>query len=159
LDVSVNCFWPRLKLSDRIFCCVMKEYSQMSSRRAQHLYHEAMQRQQISCNPHFNVVTSTLNKKEVTPLLHKLVRLSAQPLASIDVDLAPDSSGFRCSTFGAYCEFAHGQKRRHNWLKAHILSGIYTNIVVDIVITDEYGADSPQFKKLIRNAARYFDIR
>ena len=150
---------PKLKLSDEIFCCIMKEYSQLSSRRAKHLYHEAMQRQQISCNPHFNVVSRTLNKKEVKPLLHKFVQLSAQPLASIEADLALDSSGFRCSTFGAYCEHAHGQKRMHNWLKAHICTGVYTNIVTDIVITDEYVADSPQFKKLIRNTAKDFDLR
>jgi transposase len=150
---------PRLKLADQIFCCVMKEYSQLSSRRANHLYHEAMQRQQISCNPHFNVVSCTLNKKEVTPLLRKLVQLSAQPLASIEADVAVDSSGFRCSTFGAYCEYAHGQKRMHNWLKAHICTGVYTNIVTDIVVTDEYAADSPQFNKLIRNTAKDFDLR
>jgi len=150
---------PSLKLADQIFCCVMKEYGQLSSRRAKHMYNEAMQRQQISCNPHFNIVTRTLNKKDVTPLLHKLIHLSAQPLAGIETDFAVDSSGFRCSTFGAYCEYAHGEKRRHNWLKAHISTGVYTNIVADIVVTDEYAADSPQFKKLIRNTAKNFDMR
>jgi transposase/predicted nucleic acid-binding Zn finger protein len=149
---------PSLKLADQIFCCIMKEYSQLSSRRAKHLYNEAVQRQQISCNPHFNVVTRTLNKKEMAPLLHRLVQLSAQPLASIEADFAIDSSGFRCSSFGAYCEYMHNEKRMHNWLKAHICTGVYTNVVTDIVITDENAGDSPQFKKLIRNTAKNFPI-
>jgi len=149
---------PRMKLADKLFCCIMKEYSHLSSRRAKYLYNEAMQRQQISNSPHFNVVTKILNKKEITPLLHKLIHLTAQPLAGIEADFAIDSSGFRCSTFGAYCEYAHGEKRRHNWLKAHICTGVYTNIVTDIIITDEHAGDSPQFKKLLRNTAKNFDI-
>jgi transposase len=149
---------PRLKLADRIFCCVMKEYSLVSSRRAQHLYHEAMQCQQISCNPHFNVVSRTLNQKELTPLLRKLVQLSSQPMASIDANLAVDSSGFTNSTYKAYYEHVHGEKRKRRWLKAHICIGTYTNIVTDMIVTDEHAADSPQFEKLIRNTARYFDI-
>jgi hypothetical protein len=47
-----------------------------------------------------------------------------------------DSTGFRCSTFGAYCKEKHGTKRQHNWLKAHICSGVKTNIVTDVVVTD-----------------------
>lgn len=149
---------PNLKLSDQIFCCVMKAYSQLSSRRAKHLYHDSLERQQIQHAPHFNVVSTTLNKKEITPILHELVHLSAQPLASIETDFAIDSSGFRCSTFGNYCEEKHGTKRTRNWLKAHISTGINTNIVADIIITDEHSADSPQFKKLMLNTSKFFNI-
>jgi transposase len=149
---------PLLKFSDQLFCCIMKVYSQLSSRRAKHLYHDALLRQQISHYPHFNAVSKTLNKPEITPILHELVRLSAQPLASIEADFAVDSSGFRCSTFGEYCSYAHGTSRVHNWLKVHISTGVYTNTVADVIITDEHGADSPQFKKLIKNTARYFNI-
>ena len=60
---------PRMKLKDRIFCCVMKSYSQLSSRRSQCLFHQALQRHQISLSPHFNVVIQALNRKEITPLL------------------------------------------------------------------------------------------
>ena len=150
---------PPLKNSDQIFCCVMKVYSMLSSRRAKWLYHEAVQRQQIEHAPHFNVASTTLNKKDITPILHDLVRLSAQPLSSIENDFTVDSSGFRCSSFGNYCEEKHGIKRVRNWLKAHICTGVNTNIVTDIVITDEHAGDSPQFPKLIRNTADYFVIR
>ena len=74
-------------------------------------------------------------------------------------DFAVDSSGFRCSTFGNYCEEKHGTKRTRNWLKAHIITGVNTNIVADIIITDEHSADSPQFKKLMLNASKFFNIQ
>lgn len=149
---------PRMKLKDRVFCCIMKAYSQLSSRRAQCLYHQALQRHQISLSPHFNVVIQALNRKEITPLLRELVHLSAQPLASVETNFAIDSSGFRCSTFGQYCAEKHGLKRKHNWLKCHIATGITTNIVADVVITKEHVGDSPQLKKLLRNVSEHFAI-
>ena len=149
---------PRLMLSDQIFCAVMKVYSQLSSRRAQCLYYQALERQQVSHAPHFNAVIKTLLKPEITPILYELVHQSARPLASIETDFATDSSGFRCSSFGRYCEYAHGTKRMHNWLKCHISTGVTTNIVADVIITDEYGADSPQFEPLVRGTAQNFTI-
>jgi len=108
--------------------------------------------------PHFNVASTTFNKKEITSILYGLVRLSARHLASVETDFATDSSGFRCSTFGNYCEEKHGTKRTRNWLKAHICTGVSTNIVADVIITDEHGADGPQLKKLIQNTAKHFKI-
>lgn len=150
---------PELCLHDQIFCCVMKVYSQLSSRRAHHLYNDAMQRQQLHHVPHFNCVSKTLNKKETQQLLQRLIRESARPLASIETKFAVDSSGFRCSTFGKYCEEKHRTKRQRNWLKAHILVGVNTNIVADVIITDEHVADSPQLKKLLINTAKHFTIQ
>jgi len=150
---------PRHTLRDLIFCCVMKTYSQLSSRRSQYIFHEALQRQQISEKIHYNAISRTLLEKKLTPILYELVHLSAQPLASVETDFAVDSSGFRCSTFGNYCEEKHGTKRTRNWLKAHIITGVNTNIVADIIITDEHSADSPQFKKLMLNTSKFFNIQ
>ena len=128
---------------------ILKSYSQKSSRRAQHLFHEVLRKQYITHAPHFNAVSKTLLRPDITPILLELVHLSSLPLAEIETKFAADSSGFRCSSFGLYCEHAHGTKRMHNWLKVHIAIGVKTNIVTDVIITDEYKADSPQFKKLI----------
>ena len=150
---------PQMHLRDKIFCCVMKVYSQLSSRRAKYLYHDALERQQITHAPHFNIVTKTLNKKKLKPILQELVHLSAKPLVSVETDFAVDSSGFRCSTFGRYNEEKHKVKiHSRNWLKTHIITGVNTNIVADIIITDEHAGDSPQFKKLICNTAKHFNI-
>ncbi len=149
---------PSHNLKDLIFCCIMKTYSQLSSRRSQCLFHQALQRHQVSKNIHYNAISRTLIKKELTPILHELVHQSAQPLASIETNFAIDSSGFRCSTFGQYCAEKHGFKRQHNWLKCHIATGVTTNIVADVVITKEYANDSPQLKKLLRNVSEHFAI-
>lgn len=149
---------PKIKLKDQIFCCIMKVYSQLSLRRASCLYSQALQKQQISYSPRYNAISDVLLKAEITPLLYRLVKLSALPLAGVETNFTIDSSGFRCSSFGRYCEHAYGTKRRHNWLKVHICTGVHTNIITDVIITDEYGADSPQFEPLIRGTAQGFKI-
>lgn len=149
---------PRLPLSDQIFCAVMKTYSQLSSRRAHCLFRRAEEREQVTHAPHFNAVSKTLLKEEITPILCDLIRQSAIPLVGIETEVAVDSTGFRCSTFGAYCKEKHGTKRQHNWLKAHICSGIKTNIVTDVVVTDGTAGDSPQFDGLVRRTSEGFTI-
>jgi transposase len=136
----------------------MKAYSQLSSRRAQCLYHQALQRQQLTHAPHFNVVSKTLNNPEMTKILHEFVCQSALPLTTIETNFAVDSSGFRCSSFGSYCERKHGTKRMHNWIKVHICTGVKTNIVTDVVITEENVGDSPQFQTLIKKTAEGFSV-
>ena len=149
---------PKLELKDQIFCCIMKVYSQLSLRRAQCLYEQALQKQQINYAPHYNAISNTLLKSEMTQILKKLIQVSSLPLAGIESNFAIDSSGFRCSTFGLYCEKMHDVKRMHNWLKVHICTGVNTNIITDVIITDENVGDSPQFEKLICKTAEHFNI-
>jgi transposase/predicted nucleic acid-binding Zn finger protein len=149
---------PRLKLQDQIFCCILKIYGQLSSRRSQCLFHQALERQQINHEPHYNAISKTLLNPETTKILQKLVRLSSQPLAGIETDFAVDSSGFRCSSFGSYCSQKHRPNMKHNWLKVHICTGVKTNIITEVVITDEHVHDSPQFEQLITNTAERFNV-
>jgi len=149
---------PRLPLSDVVFAAVYKVYSTMSSRRFQTDLREAEANGLVAKSPSLTSGFRSLENSELTPLLKALIEQSASPLKDIETDFAVDSSGFRCSTFGEYCSYAYGTKRVHNWLKVHICTGVYTNVIADVVITGEHGADSPQFKKLINNTARYFDI-
>jgi len=103
-------------------------------------------------------VSKALLKDEMTPILKEMVHRTAMPLTAIEKDFAADSSGFTTTCFGSYCDHKHKGKRKHKYLKAHIMSGVKTNIVTDIVVTDDRGADSPQFKELVRNTAMFFDV-
>jgi len=149
---------PHHNLRDLLYCCILKTYGQLSSRRSQHLFHDALQLNHVNKNIHYNAISRTLLDKKLTPILYELVHLSAEPVADIETCFAVDSSGFRCSCFGVYHEDKHHVKKERKWLKVHICTGVNTNIVTDVIITKEYGADSPQFKKLIRNTAKRFAI-
>ena len=43
-------------------------------------------------------------------------------------------------------------------MKVHICTGVNTNIVTDVIITDEHSGDSPQFSELVSHTGEYFDI-
>ena len=143
---------PRLTLQSQFFCSIQKVYSQLSSRRAQSLYRNARDREQIGKAPSYNTVNIFLNREDITPMLHRMLTLSALPLKSVESSFSPDSSGFSTTKFGEYCRQKHRDRKYHKWVKAHILVGSKTNIIASAVITQEDGADSPQFRPLVNDA-------
>jgi transposase len=149
---------PRLSIHEMLFCAIQKVYSQLSSRRAYSLFQNATERGQINHAPHFNAPSKLFNNPDMTAILHKLVTLSALPVAGLENDFSVDSTGFRTNTFSAYNGEKHGQKKEHQWLKAHMCAGTKTNIVASIAITDGDSADSPQFGHLVRKTAEGFII-
>jgi len=51
----------------------------------------------------------------------------------------------------------YGQEmERHDWLKAHVMCGVITNIVTSVEITGGYSHDALQFEPLLRATARNF---
>ncbi len=51
---------------------------------------------------------------------------------------------------GSYCTEKHEPGRRHRWVKAHVIIGVKTHVILDVKITDENGADCPQFATLLK---------
>jgi len=149
---------PRLTLKDVLFCSIQKVYSQLSSRRAHLLFERAEGREQVDHAPHYNAISKILLREDITPLLHHLIKVSAAPLAGIETGFAVDSSGFRTTRFNRYCGEKHGELRKNIWLKAHISSGVKTNIVTDVSITDGHGGDSPEFGGLVLGTSERFEI-
>lgn len=150
---------PRLPINEQLFCAIQKVYSQLSSRRASSLYKNANERGQIDHAPHFNAPSKMFNRADITPILHELVRLSALPVVDLETDFAIDSTGFRTTTFNAYNGEKHGVKHRHEWLKAHLCTGVSTNIVTSVMITDANGSDTVQFEPLVKKTADGFFIK
>jgi transposase len=118
----------------------------------------ATEKGQISHAPYFNLPSALFNKPEMTPILHELVSLSALPVVGLESDFSVDSTGFRTTCFSAYNGVKHGQKKEHQWVKAHLCAGVKTNIVAAVAITEGNGADSPQFGPLIKRTAEGFAI-
>lgn len=151
---------PPLLLKEQTFCAIQKVYSQLSSRRAHTLFRNAEEREQITHAPYYNQVNKFLNREDITPLLERLVVVTAKPLQAVETEFAIDSSGFRTTQFNEYCKDKHNTKRKHSWIKAHICVGVKTNIITGVEITSEFGGDSPQFEPLVRTTAENgFEIK
>jgi transposase len=144
---------PPIPLRDQLFCSVQKVYSQMSCRRAWGLFENAVERGQLPKAPHYGISSDLFNREDVGIILSELITKSALPLAGLEHGFAPDSTGIRTTSFGAWREEKHGEKRRHVWLKAHALVGVKTHVIVRMIVTEKDRADTTQFATLVREAA------
>lgn len=145
---------PHMSLRKALFCAIQKVYSQLSSRRAYSLFKNAEMRKQIDRAPNYNAVNKLLNHKELTPILHELVAITAQPLKAVDTEFAVDSTGFRTSSFGEYAEDRYNLNRQKKWIKAHVCTGVKTHVITAVEITGEDGGDCPKFAPLIESTAK-----
>jgi transposase len=152
---------PRLPMADMAFASAFKVYSRFSSRRFSSDLRAAHERGLISRVPHFNSVSNYLSSPEMTPVLHDLITESSLPLRALESDFAVDSSGFTTSRFVRWFDQKHGamvQEKRREWIKAHLMVGVRTNVVTSVEISGWRDADSRYFPTLVQDTAENFDV-
>jgi transposase len=151
---------PPAPLCDAIFVCVFKVFTTFSARRFMSDLRESHRRGHIQERLSPDIAWKYLQKAEVTPILHELIRRSSLPLRSVDVDFAVDSSGFGTSKFERWYDEKYGTTRlKAEWVKTHLCCGVKTGIVTTVVIGDKNAADCPQFPELTKKTAENFTIR
>jgi transposase len=150
---------PRLPLSDAVFNITFKVYSTVSQRRFMSDLREAHNRGFISKVPHFNSISNYLENPELTAILQGFITKSSLPLQSVETDFAADSSGFTTSRFTRWFDHKYGQVReQHDWVKAHIMVGVKTNIVTAVEIYGRHTGDSMMLPALVKSTAQNFQI-
>jgi transposase len=108
---------------------------------------------------HYNSVFHYLEDPALLPILKALIEESASPLKAIETDFAVDSSGFSTSTFDRWYDAKYGRMRsEHQWIKAHLMVGVKTNVVTSIEVTDGYANDMPRLPGLVATTASRFQI-
>ena len=142
---------PNMPVRDLFFASALKVYSQFSLRRFETDLKIAKGMGYTDNIPCYSTTGKFMERENITPILYDLVVKSSLPLKSIEDKFAVDSSGFRTTTFSQYCVEKHHTKRKHEYLKAHICTGVHTNIITSCKITDEDGADITQFRQLVQD--------
>ena len=151
---------PRLPLSDSLFSAVFKVYSTVSCRRFMCDLADARDRGLIRRMPHYNSIFAVMEDENVTPILKAMVETSAMPLKAVETDFAADSSGFMTSRFMRWFDHKYGgMRQQHEWVKAHIMCGVKTNVVTAVEIADKNANDNPIMPLLIESTARRFTMR
>ena len=151
---------PRLPLSDMLFGAGLKVYSTMSGRRAMSDLRSAYADGLMSKLPSFATVLRYMEKSELTPVLKSLIEQSARPLKAVECDFAIDSSGFATSTYHRWFDHKWGREiKEAQWVKAHLMCGVKTNIVTAVEITENQSADSPYLPPFTKTTAQNFDVQ
>jgi transposase len=150
---------PSIPLSDAIFAAAFKVYSCFSGRRFMSDLRDAHRRGMISRVPHYNSIFNYLEDERLTPILYDLIRQSSLPLASVEVNFAVDSTGFSTCRFQRWYDQKYGRMRgQADWVKAHVMCGVKTNIITAVEIGGKTAGDSPFLKPLVTRTAEAFRI-
>lgn len=146
-------------LKDKIFCMFTYNFSGLSSRRCISDIKIAHQRRLVKDVPHFNSVLNYFTDTNTTPLIKKLITLTALPLKNVEKDFAVDSSGFSTSLFDRWIDYRTQKvtKKRH-WKKCHITVGVRSNVITAVKITQGNVSDCPEFVELVRETRGFFDV-
>jgi transposase len=151
---------PQLPYSDMIFGIAIKIYTTFSYRRFMSDMKIAKRLKFVEKVPCYSSLSNFMNKRELTALLKKLIRLSSSPLKEVEEHFALDSSGFSTSRFGRWSDSKWGKERKYKiWLKAHLSSGVKTNIVTGASITKGRRHDIKELPTLIRQTAENFNLK
>lgn len=151
-----------LPLEDVIFAMAYKVFSTISGRRFMSDLRDAHAKGYLSQAPSYNAMFDYFNTKMVTDYLLMLIEESSLPLASIERDFAVDSTGLSGCRFVQWVEAKYNDVKlieQRDWIKLHLITGVKTNIVTAVEISDKYKNDSPYFKPLVEATARNFKMR
>ena len=155
-----GCGRRRTAMADMAFACALKVHSTLSSRRFACDLRDAHQLGYLSHLMNSVSVCSYLENALLTPVLADLVVRSSLPLRAAETTFAPDSSGFSTSRFVRWFDEKYGRQcGEHNWVKAHIMTGVKTNVVTAVEIHGRDAGDSPQFKPMLQTTARHFTVQ
>ena len=147
-------------LADQVFACTYKVYSTFSGRRFGSDLWDAIQKGLMSTTMHPNKLCVFMENEELTPILHRLIVQSSLPLRAVETTFAPDSTGFSTSRFVRWFDEKYGVTRSgKDWVKAHVMTGVKTNIVTAVEIAGREANDSPMFKPLVEKTAESFAVK
>lgn len=150
---------PILPFADMLFGSVMKVYTGFSLRRFMSDMKIAREMRLVDNVPCYSSLSNFMNRGEVKPIIEQLITISSLPLKEVEKDFAIDSSGFSTSRFARWFDYKWGKEKKYRvWLKAHLISGVKTNIITGVKITEGQENDSPQLAELVRKTAENFNI-
>jgi transposase len=149
----------RTPMADMIFASVLKVYTTFSIRRFGTDLEQATAKGYVSHKLNPLMVSAFMKSELLTPVLEKLIRLSAAPLQAVETQFAVDSSGFSASRFVRWTDEKYGKQRSgRDWVKCHVCCGTKTHVITAVEIHDRDAADAPLFGPLVKATAETFKI-
>ena len=150
---------PPANLGEMAFPCCLKIYLDFSSRRSESDIKLAQQLGYLDHTPHFNTVLKYLGTNQLKKVLMKLIEISSLPLKEVEKDFTLDASGFSTVMYGQWLKKRNVYNEYRSFKKAHVMSGVKTNIITHIEVTDGYVSDSNMLETLVNNTSKNFIMK
>ncbi len=152
---------PRLPLEDMLFATVFKVYSTFSIRRFETDLRDAKAKGFITATPSHASTARYFGMEMLTPYLKMLIEETSLPLAEIEKNFAVDASGLSTTTGFTWLHAKFTEPRlidKKDWLKIHICTGVKTNIISAVEVTERFESDSNYFEPLVEKTANNFQM-
>jgi len=152
---------PRLPFEDMIFSCVFKVYSTFSGCRFNIDLSEAKAKDFISSIPSHVSISRYFGMEVLTPYLKMLIEESSLTLAEIEKRFAVDASGLSTTDGFTWLHAKFTEPRlidKKDWLKIHICTGVKTNIISAVEVSERYDHDTNYFASLVEDTANNFEM-
>ena len=150
---------PSANLGEMIFSCCLKTYLDFSSRRSESDLQFTRQLGYLNHTPHFNTVLKYLNKPSLKKVLMKLIEISSLPLKEVEKDFTVDASGFSTIMYGQWLKKRNIYNEHRTFKKAHVMSGVKTNVITHIEVTDGYAHEVHLFETLLHHTSKNFNMK
>ena len=149
------------KLREELFCMIIHIYFGGSFRKTISILKSINDNRFISKVPCYKTLSNYFSDVSLTKILEELITISSLPLASLEENLAIDSSGFAKNMYSQWSEYKWGkfEGKEREWLKLHACIGTKTNIFVKVSITKKNVADPTEFPSLLKNSKKYIDAK
>jgi Transposase DDE domain/SWIM zinc finger len=143
-------------LRDRVFCCVLKVFSNFGARRFSDRLKEAHKKGFVHAPKHSGSVWSFMEDASMTPILQKLIEVSALPLRGLETVFAVDASVFlsnwREQERNPSSPIVITEPAPYAGVKAHAIVGVNTHVAVEVIIDTKMSGDAPKFTSLVQQA-------
>lgn len=150
---------PRVPVKDMVYAAGLKAYMRQSGRKLGFYLQQAHDAGHIHQIPKASTILNFFNAPDTADILRTLIAESGEPLKGIETSFPVDSTNFRIPRIERwYDEDVDDAVERKSTVKAHICSGLVTNIITAVKVTHEDVPDSPQFPELIGKTAERFRV-
>ncbi len=154
---------PLFAPKDILFGMLVKIYNKNSARRTVSDLKLLKELGYIEHVPCYSTLMNHFNNQSFKFILEKMIELTALPLKEVENYFAADSTGFSTSQFGRWFDEKWGEeKEKRIYRKAHVMTGVLTNVVTSCIVTKQEGVgtgDSTQFKPLLEKTSINFKVK
>lgn len=153
---------PPAYFGDIVKCICIKAYHNLSSWRSPSELKIAKAMGIIDNVPKRSTLLKYMQDERITKMLHKLYKILAEPLVTVEKYFAVDASGIS-NTYGntRWMKIRHTSAehtRRKEFSKINVFSGVKTNVISAVEITNGNRHESPGFKPLLDETVKIFDV-
>ncbi|MBT5022293.1 transposase [Candidatus Woesearchaeota archaeon] len=150
---------PPIPIKDKIFLCIQKVLRGVTYDSHAQLIELAYYKNYTTTIPRPHSVADFMNEIQLTPILERLVTMSALPVAHFEKSFSIDSTGISTFDKSQWIKIRLDYKKHRDYKKLHAISGNRTNIIVAARVTHGTQADSPMLTPLLDIAKEKFNIK